>query len=107
LQTGWNDGDGTISYSTNRHGRKAWCSKITGTEYVCKELKAVCKEILGIGSSASVSRKTATHTIWQFSVGGHAFLKVYLEWVYRDATIYLKRKKDKADEFLRTYVGVK
>lgn len=38
--------------------------------------------------------------VWSFTVGGKVNLKLFLDWLYCDATIYLPRKYEKYQEFL-------
>lgn len=97
LIRGWMDGDGTI---TCKPGRRHWHCRIVGTEAACRGLSACVARHLGFPGSICPVYKGATHTTWAFTVGSRDKLKIYLEWLYQDATIFLARKHAKYQEFL-------
>lgn len=105
---GLSDGDGTITCSKLKNDKRRWHSRIVGTQGICEGLTSAVLR-LGIISSAYPVHKSKTgrkHITYGFTVYDREHLKTYLDWLYRDATIYLKRKYDKYQEFLRASDGV-
>jgi intein-encoded DNA endonuclease-like protein len=99
LIRGWMDGDGTI---TVKPGGLHWHMRIVGTGEACKGISACIDKHLGFSGSVFPVHKGAKHTTWGFTVSGKNKLKMFLDWLYSDATIYLQRKYDKYQEFLAT-----
>lgn len=98
---GLSDGDGTITSRLQKYGRRAFHSRIVGTHAICDGLKVASDVALGIrGSVCPVHTSSTGYTTYAFTVGAQADLKLYLNWLYADATIYLRRKYDKYQEFL-------
>lgn len=92
---GYMDGDGTISCGS----RGQWYSRIIGCCQMCQQLSLVVKMQLGFGGSFCCVCKSKQ--LYGFGVYGHRQLKSYLDWLYDGATVYLRRKFAKYQEFLR------
>lgn len=101
---GYSDGDGSI-YKNKLQKTKTskiyintiW--KIVSTKQFCNELYKILKDQLNINCSQSLSRPKTNNITTTLSVGGNIQVMKALDWLYKDATIYLPRKYDKYIEF--------
>jgi len=97
---GYSDGDGCI-YKNHFKNKKTintiW--KFVSTKQFCNETAKILKEQLGISCSQSLSRPKTNKNTTALSVGGNLQSMKVLDWLYKDATIYLPRKYDKYIEF--------
>ena len=89
------DGDGCISRPSK--GNTAIAS-ITATDSFCKALRDLCIDKLDITPSIYDARchNGITRCI---SFGGKGKSKIFLDWIYQDAEIYLQRKYDRYCEY--------
>lgn len=92
LIRGWHDGDGTL---TCKPDERNWHARIVGTEAACRGMSGCIQQHLGFSGNLCPVLVGDTHTTWGFTVAAQADLRHYLEWLYRDATIYLERKFQK------------
>jgi hypothetical protein len=99
---GYSDGDGCI-YKNHFKNKKTintiW--KFVSTKQFCQQTAKTLKEELGISCSQSLSRPKTNQITTTLSVGGNLQVRKVLDWLYQDATIYLPRKHDKYQEFIR------
>lgn len=91
---GYFDGDGTFGrYKANRHKYLRGKVGICSTVFFLEEVKKI---INGLGISCYISkvnrRKTTTR---QLGINGNYNMMVFLDWLYGDCSISLKRKYDK------------
>lgn len=97
---GYSDGDGCI-YNNHFKNKKTvntiW--KFVSTKQFCNETAKILKEQLNINCSQSLSRPKTNKNTTILSVGGNSQSMKVLDWLYKDATIYLPRKYDKYIEF--------
>lgn len=84
------DGDGCVSISKTNH----LTTSITATDSFCKKLKEICEEKLNIHPKI---RDAQCHNgITKYiCLGGIRDSKIFLDWIYQDADIYLQRKYDR------------
>lgn len=98
---GYSDGDGTI-YKNKFKNKKTintiW--KIISTKQFCNHVAKILKEELGINCSQSLCKPDKNKITTTLSVGGNLQVRKVLDWLYKDATIYLPRKHEKYLEFL-------
>jgi intein-encoded DNA endonuclease-like protein len=98
---GYSDGDGSI-YNNHFKNKKTintiW--KFVSTKQFCEQTAKILKEQLGITCSQSLSRPKTNQITTTLSVGGNLQVRKVLDWLYKDATIYLPRKYDKYQEFI-------
>ena len=66
---------------------------ILGTDNFCQALKRTVEEKLNINSTVCHAKKGSKTQ--QFVLHGNIVGKVFFDWLYKDATIYLQRKYDK------------
>jgi hypothetical protein len=100
---GYSDGDGCIyknKFKKKKTINTIW--KFVSTKQFCQETAKILKAELKITCSQSLSRPKTNKITTTLSVGGNLQVKKVLDWLYQDATIYLPRKYDKYQEFLKT-----
>lgn len=102
---GYSDGDGTIyknklqkTKTSKPYINTIW--KIVSTKQFCKQTAKILKEELEINCSQSLTLpKTNNQITTTLLVGGNVQVGKVLDWLYRDATIYLLRKYERFLEF--------
>lgn len=95
-------GDGTIfQYSK----RLDWSVRIVGTKHQCDGMAKYISAKLNINATSTkvYTNKKTGFEIWRFNVSGSHQIKVFLDWLYKDATIFMTRKYNKYQEFLKYY----
>ena len=85
------DGDGSIT----RSSRDGLLLGLCGTEAICEGFLAFCKETIGIGTCLKVVTRKDGLCYLRFSQGP---TRLVAEYLYKDAQIFLDRKKVLADE---------
>lgn len=88
------DGDGSISQSFVSKNNKPINFNIVGTNTFCQSLKQICKNKLGINSSI-YDASCHNGITKQFTINGKNNIKIFMDWIYQDADIYLQRKYDR------------
>lgn len=84
---GYLDGDGCIHRTEKR-------VSIIGTTSVCDGVKSAVENILGIHCSLSFPHgHTSTNTV-DLRISGATQVKKFLDYIYKDANIYMQRKYD-------------
>lgn len=93
---GYFDGDGSI-YKDNRNHclEELFRLCIVSTLDFCIELTRIVNEKLLIDTRLEIRHKERNHCIRQLRIYGNIRIKKFLDWIYKDATIFLKRKHDK------------
>ena len=82
------DGDGSITINT-KGTHDTYCLKFTGTENMCRGiLHFFCKDSITLDKR----HKDSDNDNYSFSLGGNYQVKVFLDILYGNATIYLDRK---------------
>ena len=90
---GYFDGDGSVS-----NGKWSKVDIISTPEFLT-DLQNILKESIGIGiTKLNYSRKYSKEVnIVSLNIGGRLQCMKFKEWLYKDATIFLKRKKEVFD----------
>lgn len=93
---GYFDGDGSISsYETGKNRRSVFDFNITSNASMCQELS----DIIGARCDVSVylyrDYKKYKSDTTSLKINGHDQIKCVMRWLYKDATIFMKRKHDK------------
>ena len=91
---GVTDSDGTISPQT--YG-------IVGTEEFCLRLQEIMEKECDVTGHLSRATYRKVNNIRYFRIGGQLQMKRVLDWLYKDATIYMERKYQKYQDLLRWY----
>ena len=89
---GYFDGDGTVYFTR----KNEIMFGIISTKEFCETY------LLNLpynGKTRPIKDYRTTKNVYNLKIGGKNQVKVIFNFLYKDATIYLKRKKDKFDEF--------
>lgn len=98
---GYFDGDGTIYHKKPKiTGQINYIIGITSSKMFCESIKNILEPQLSVHFSIKLSRPKTNQITTTLSVGGNQQVKKILDWLYKDATIYLPRKYEKYQEFL-------
>jgi len=95
---GYFDGDGCVSYTINKQRRPCGSVSFVGSKYFCHSFSDHL-DTLEINSTVSYSKKYDKQ-IRRLAFGGRNQLIKFYDYIYKNATIYLARKKNKFDEFI-------
>lgn len=101
---GYFDGDGCLSYNTTQKKYFRGGVYIVSTLHFCEKLALLLKNKLGIHCSICIKNKRYKNKkfpIRTLSIGGNRQIQKFLDWIYYDSTIHLKRKYKKYLEFSR------
>ena len=97
---GYFDGDGSISYwMKNNNKNYKW--QITSTYNFCIDVQRMIKNELSVNSYLYIAKNDITTTL---SSGGNKQVIKIMEWLYRDAGIYLDRKYKKFQQLKEIYL---
>lgn len=97
---GYSDGDGCIyNKISTKTGYINYCWQLTSTIMFNTYIKNLLEQKLQIHFSQSLSCPKTNNITTTLSVGGNIQVMKALDWLYKDATIYLPRKYDKYIEF--------
>lgn len=99
---GYSDGDGTIFYSIlhNKYSDyKIYHWRIVSTKDFCISASNLLDHEINISGSISLSEPKTNQITSVLAIGGNKQVETVLDWLYKDATIYLQRKYDKYIEF--------
>ena len=91
---GYYDGDGSIYQQIKNNNNHAVILTITSTEEFCKKLVEISEKDIGIKTNYyEASCHNGVTKV--FTISGRNVAKKFLDWMYRDADLYLKRKHDR------------
>jgi hypothetical protein len=104
---GYFDGDGCITSSwvktnNDRSGYEVFRWMIIGTEETCRYISETLHNRHGLGSGDYQERIHTDHRVPTYSMcvsGNHQILKLY-ELLYKDATIWMNRKREKMQQII-------
>ena len=91
---GYFDGDGSISQRIISDKNQPITISIVSTENFCKRLVEISKKYLGIKSNYYDAGCHNGITKY-FTIGSQGSIKKFLDWIYQDADLFLKRKHDR------------
>lgn len=92
---GFFDGDGSITKTLNqKYNKYIYGVNVTTTQSMAEWLQ----NIFDFGSVVKEKRRDKTY---YFNFGGNNQLKYFYHYLYDDATIYMQRKYDRFQEFLK------
>lgn len=92
---GYFDGDGYVGYRFYKNKYLYISSKFVSTEKFCDKVSEIMKNELNINSYKETRHPERKHNIRQLSFSGNIQSLKFLDWIYKDSTVYLKRKYDK------------
>ena len=91
---GYFDGDGSISQRIISDKNQPITISIVSTENFCKRLVEISKKYLGIKSNYYDAGCHNGITKY-FTISSQGSIKKFLDWIYQDADLFLKRKHDR------------
>lgn len=92
------DGDGSICRSYRNENNLPISVTITATESFCNDLKKICEKELNI--CPKIYDASCHNGITKvFTLSGRNISKIFLDWIYQDAKLYLQRKYDRYCEY--------
>jgi hypothetical protein len=91
---GYFDGDGTVNTSTIR-GKVNYRVGIAGPERFIGKMKNILIKEIRLSNIKAEYRTNLCVITW----GGREQIKLIGEWMYKDASVFLERKKDRFDLF--------
>lgn len=93
---GYLDGDGCVSYPQNK-SKISW--SMVGNYDFLNGLKTYIEENL---NNYKINLSKCNHSnVYTIGKGGRFVTQIFLDWIYKDATIYLQRKYDKYLEIVK------
>lgn len=93
---GYFDGDGCVSYSSDKAKRKAYKVGFVGTSDMCNNIM----DILNTEAGMTKIKTSPCGKALQFMWGGRINCKKVYNYLYSDATIYLDRKYEKFNKII-------
>ena len=81
------DGDGTIS-----HNLKNQQAGFIGTYDMCSKIKEIAQDELGVHFSITKTKSLTMDNLYTISIKGRKQLKEFLDYLYKDSSIYFDRK---------------
>ena len=92
------DGDGSIYRYYRNDNNMPITVTITATDSFCTELKNICFKILNINSG--IYDASCHNGITKvFTLSGRNVVKIFLDWIYKDADLFLQRKYNRYCEY--------
>ncbi len=92
---GFFDGDGSVTFNENK---KRVCVSFIGTENMCRGIKNNVSHFLT--EMGSIIKCQQTPGLFYYRITGSFKFESFLSWIYKEAHIFLKRKKVIFDTFL-------
>ena len=92
---GYFDGDGSLCIRHTKDNKLRSLTTITSTELFCKKIREIIKNATGIscGNIYDASCKNGVTRV--LSISGRIQNQIFYEWLYKDADLYLQRKRNK------------
>lgn len=95
---GMYDGDGSVCQQIKNDNNHPVLLTITATESFCESLQKICQYKLKLNSS--IKDASCHNGITKvFIISGRNVVKIFLDWLYQDADIFLQRKYDRYVEY--------
>jgi intein/homing endonuclease len=100
---GYFDGDGSLyAKKPKASGQVDWGWQLTSSKNFTIKTKQIIEQQTGVHFTLKLAHPKSDNAITTtISTGGNLQVKKVLDWMYRDATIYMDRKYDKYQEFLK------
>ena len=101
---GFFDGDGGISNKTNKNGNVSTSLSFTSTKMFNERLKEVLKNKLNLKHLKL--RPGQDSQVWILTLNVREEANILLNWMYKDATLYLNRKHKKFLQFSEAFKNI-
>ena len=92
---GYFDGDGSLCLHITKTGRKQSLITFTSTDSLCYEIQSILKQVLDISGGGIYDASCHNGVTKVLSYCGNRQVKTILDYLYKDADMYLTRKHDK------------
>ena len=89
---GYFDGDGSISITTKTRQARIG---IVGTDVFCRKIKEIINDETEIMPQIRKAKKESKNNTVELYFGGNYQVIEFMNWMYKDSNIFLKRKWDK------------
>jgi len=89
---GYFDGDGSISITTKTRQARIG---IIGTDVFCRKIKEIINDEIEITPQIRKAKKESKNNTVELYFGGNYQVIKFMNWIYKDSNIFLKRKFDK------------
>lgn len=99
------DGDGSIRFERTKR-RYVKCMTICGSEKLIYDVVDYIFNNLKLSFKPNIY-SYKNRVLFEFKVSNYEDMKSFGDFIYKDSTIYLKRKKEKYDAFLKAYENYK
>lgn len=99
---GYFDGDGCLHFKI-KENRIKLCITFVGNQSWCEKLAIYLKEELNIPCSVACCNVPKKKFTYYCRFQKIKYCKKFLDWLYKDATIYMDRKYKKYQEFIEWY----
>lgn len=98
---GYFDGDGSFCsrVTKNKTSLKGEVS-IVSSEMFCEKMKEVLNQLFSIGGYIKTHTCPSGQETFYFVLNGGNQVIQFMDWIYKDATIFLDRKREKYRQFL-------
>lgn len=95
---GYFDGDGSLCVRHTADGLFRSITTITSTEKFCRKIQSIIKESIDIpcGNIYDASCKNGITRV--LTISGRIQNQKFHEWIYKDADLYLQRKREKVND---------
>ncbi len=100
---GYSDGDGSIYNYKKRNNHVDYKWQITSTQEFCRSVKEIIKNQGITGGSIRLVKPNNIITS-TLSIGGNNQVTNLLNWLYKDATIYLDRKYQRYQDLINRHL---
>lgn len=100
---GYFDGDGHFGFWFYKEKYLKSNFNITSTLNFCCGISKFIKKKFGYNSYMSKRHKISKSVNRTIEFSGNKQITCIMKWIYKDANIYLTRKKEKFDEFIKIY----
>ena len=94
---GYFDGDGCLYHNKKENKNLI---QLTSSKIFCIEAQKYLQETLGI-NVYMMHNKGHTDNTWNLRIFAKSYVKKFMDWIYQDATIYLHRKYDLYNKFVK------
>lgn len=101
---GYFDGDGYFGFHFRKDKYLAGSVSITSTLSFCSRLSDILKDNLDINTYIRKRHKNRATTTRMMDFGGNKQVLRFLDWIYKDANVFLDRKYDRYVKFSHIYI---
>lgn len=94
---GYFDGDGCITMSILNNGKTNYLLSIAGSSMFLQKIKDIIIKKVGVSQTKTFKQEGCYVIKWS----GREQISLISDWLYKNSTIYLERKKNRFDEYYK------